>query len=552
MTLSRFATSAVAVVTSASVAALGMSPAVAAEDTHTGPKNIIYMIGDGMGYGHLALTNLYETGQSKYLVDGDFGDEELKEKDGEPVQSYEEFNRLSMATFPMGGSYDPEQAWKTHEYVTEGKITDSAAAGTAMATGVKTNNGILGMSHYGMKEENMSERAKKQGKSAGVVSSVAYSEATPAAWAAHNMDRDKLQDITKEMLGSDLDLVMAAGHPFYNNDHEKLDTPDYSFIYEDDYAKLSEGQTDWTYFESNDDFQKMAGGDVEPGTKYWGIAQVGSTLQNSRTGEAEAPYSDKLNDVVDLPTMTTGALNALGQDDDGFSVMIEGGAIDWAGHGNNPVRDIEETQDFNKAVDAAIEWVEKNSSWEDTLLIVTADHETGYLSGANEVPTDKNPEADNKFNAMVGAKEEVGRHGWYSGQHTNQLVPFFFKGAGSADIKAHAAGTDPVRGDFIDNTTVANLVFDQWWTEGATASGDESPSEEAPKPSEDEKPSEPSKTPKHDGEASSSTNFGSGVAAGMGILAAVVAALAALAQQTGLVSINPQALVHLAQKVGLR
>jgi len=92
------------------------------------------------------------------------------------------------------------------------------------------------MSHYGMKE-NMSERAKKQGKSAGVVSSVAYSEATPAAWAAHNMDRDKLQDITKEMLNSDVDLVMAAGHPFYNNDHEKLETPDYSFIYEEDYAK---------------------------------------------------------------------------------------------------------------------------------------------------------------------------------------------------------------------------------------------------------------------------------------------------------------------------
>ena len=73
------------------------------------------------------------------------------------------------------------------------------------------------------------------------------------------------------MLGSDLDLVMAAGHPFYDNDHQKLDAPDYSFMYED-----------------------------------------------------------------------------------GLSVMIEGGAIDWAGHGNNPVRDIEETQDFNKSVDAAI------------------------------------------------------------------------------------------------------------------------------------------------------------------------------------------------------
>lgn len=77
-------------------------------------------------------------------------------------------------------------------------------------------------------------------------------------------------------------------------------------------------------------------------------------MQNSRSGEAKAPYSDELNDVVDLPTMTTGDLNALGQDEDGFSIMIEGGAIDWAGHGNNPVRDIEETQDFNKSVDAAI------------------------------------------------------------------------------------------------------------------------------------------------------------------------------------------------------
>ena len=362
MTLSRFVTTTAAVVTTVSLNGLGISPAVAAVEPTRGPKNIIYMIGDGMGYGHMALTNLYETGQSKYLVDGNFGDKNLKEKDGETVQSYEEFNRLSMASFPMGGSYDPEQAWGSHEYVMQGKITDSAAAGTAMATGVKTNNGILGMSHYGMKEENLSERAKKQGKAAGVVTSVAYSEATPAAWAAHNMDRDKLQDITKEMLDGDLDLVMAAGHPFYNNDHDKLDTPDYSFIYEEDYAKLSGGQTEWNYFETNDDFKKMADGEVKPGEKYWGIAQVGSTLQNSRSGEAVAPYSDELNDVVDLPTMTTGALNALGQDEDGFSVMIEGGAIDWAGHGNNPVRDIEETQDFNKAVDAAIDWVEKNSS----------------------------------------------------------------------------------------------------------------------------------------------------------------------------------------------
>lgn len=189
MTLSRYATAALAVATSVSITCLSVSPALA-DDAHKGPKNIIYMIGDGMGYGHVALSNLYETGQSKYLVDGEFGDKNLKESEGESVQSYEDFNRLSMSTFPMGGSYNSEQAWQNHENITKGKITDSAAAGTAMATGVKTENGVLGMSHYGMKEESISERAKKQGKSAGVVSSVAYSEATPAAWAAHNMDRN--------------------------------------------------------------------------------------------------------------------------------------------------------------------------------------------------------------------------------------------------------------------------------------------------------------------------------------------------------------------------
>ena len=109
---------------------------VSAQESN-GPKNIIYMIGDGMGYNHVAYNNLYESGQSKYLVDGEFGSEDIKEQEGNSVQSYEDFNRLSQTTYSMGGSYDPEQAWASHEYVQEGNITDSAAAGTAMATGAK-------------------------------------------------------------------------------------------------------------------------------------------------------------------------------------------------------------------------------------------------------------------------------------------------------------------------------------------------------------------------------------------------------------------------------
>src|SRR5699024_5842107 len=122
-----------------------------------------------------------------------------------------------------------------------------------------------------------------------------------------------------------------------------------------------------------------------------------------------------------------GALNVLGQDDDGFSVMIEGGAIDWTGHANQSAREIEEMQDFNASVDAAIEWLDTNSNWEEIRFIVTADHKTVYLTGMNEP-------ADGKCNVMACDTSTLPTHEWYSGNHTNQVVPFFFKGAGSEDI----------------------------------------------------------------------------------------------------------------------
>ena len=111
-----------------------------------------------------------------------------------------------------------------------------------------------------------------------------------------------------------------------------------------------------------------------------------------------------------------------------------------------------------------------------------------------------------------------------------------------------------MRGDFIDNTTVANLVFNEWWTNDAAKPSEDSTTEKSPQPapSEDNKPSEPSKEPKPGKDAGSSKNFGAGVATGMGILAAVVAALAAFAQQAGLVNVNVKALIELAQRVGLR
>lgn len=426
----------------------------APEEPASGPKNIIYMIGDGMGYNHVAATNLYETGQSRYLVESDEDGSNPVQLPGDPVQVFEHFNLLSLATYQAGNSYEADRAWTDHNYINE-SYTDSAAAGTAMATGVKTANGMLGVDAAGTVLENASERAKEQGKAAGVVSSVPFSHATPAAWAAHNQSRNDYHGIASEMIDGDLDVIMGAGHPMYDNTNRPLAKANYRYISAEDYWEVSSGATDWTYVESQDEFQALADGVVEGDTQYFGLAPVASTLQQGRAGTSAAPYDVPMNNVVDLATMTTGALNVLGQYDDGFHLMVEAGAIDWTGHANDIYRNIEETQSFNAAIEAAVAWVEENSSWDETLLIVTADHETGYLSGADEDPN---------WNAMFGNVGEVPNVGWYSGNHTNQLVPFFFKGAGSEDIYARIDGTDPVRGDYIDNTLVADLTLNTWWT----------------------------------------------------------------------------------------
>lgn len=417
------------------------------------PKNIIYMVGDGMGYNHVAAANLYESGQTRYQVEGEAGSD-LSEAPGEAVQVYEghKWNQLAMTTFQHENSYEPERAWAEHDYVKE-NATDSAAAGTAMATGEKTRNGKIGVDENNTTLENTSERAKEQGKAAGVVSSVPFNHATPAAWAAHNSDRNDLNNMADEMIDSDLDVIMGAGHPFFNNDNERVSTADEDYMTAEQYERLSNGDTDFNFIEEDEDFEALANGELD-GERYFGLAQVADTLQHDRSGDSVVPYDTPQNDVVDLATMSEGALNVLNQDEDGFHLMIEGGAIDWAGHANDIARDIEEVQAFNEAVETVVTWVEENSSWDETLVIVTADHETGYLSGQAETPD---------YKALTGAAGEVPAHQYYSGNHTNMLVPVFFRGAGSEDIRKSVTGADPVRGKFIDNVTIANLTLDKWW-----------------------------------------------------------------------------------------
>ncbi|MGO1696899.1 MAG: alkaline phosphatase [Micrococcaceae bacterium] len=453
------------VLATAVVAGASLAPAYADQNGSgdTGPKNVIVMIGDGMGYNHVVNTNLYETGQSQFITEGAAG--AVAELDGDPVQSYESFNLLGMSThstssLDAGYAYDSEAAWGSFDWANN-TPTDSAAAGTAMATGTKTDNGKLNVDPEGNELTTVSEVAHETGRSAGVVASVDFNHATPSAYAVANEDRNAFPQIGHDMIEAEyLDVIMGAGHPGYDDDGAER-TPNYGKFAQADFEALSGGDTEWDYIESKSDFEALASGETTS-EKVFGLAQVASTLQQNRSGDSAGtlPGEVAFNDnVPDLPTMSAGALNVLGQNDKGFHLMIEGGAIDWTGHANQTTRNIEETQDFNAAVDTVIDWVEENSSWEDTLLVVTADHETGYLGGAEDDPD---------FTKMYGNAGELPTVGWSSPNHTNHLVPYFFKGAGSQALQNAVVGTDSVRGDYIDNTTLATLLKEDLWAEDST------------------------------------------------------------------------------------
>lgn len=449
----------------AAIALTCATPAVAAPEA-PGPKNVILLIGDGMGYNHIDAASLYEHGTTYAQVDVDPQAGTIEHLPGTASQVFQSFPvQVGMSTHSANGraEYDPTKAWADFDWIAEG-ATDSAAAGTALATGVKTNNGILGIDPEGNSVTNVAERAAELDKATGVVTSVQFSHATPAAWGAHNASRNDLHGISEEMIAGPLDVIMGAGHPYFDDDNQPIDAGRFDYLSEGAWNKLQDGQTPFTLIEDKGQFEALAAGEDLP-EQVFGLAQVASTLQQARSGESEGqlPFEVEQNDVASLATMTQGALNVLEQNDNGLFLMVEGGAIDWTGHANETTRNIEETVDFNRAVETVVDWVETESSWDETLVIVTADHETGYLDGDRSDPT---------WTPITGAKGQLPNEKWFSGNHTNQLVPVFAKGAGSELLASYATGTDPVRGAYLDNVDIARVAFESWGREDAPEAGE--------------------------------------------------------------------------------
>ena len=420
------------------------------------PLNIILMITDGCGYNCFDLASLYQYGRT-----------------GEQV--YESFPvRFAVSTHSASSvPYDPQKAWASFDFVLSDP-TDSAAAATAMATGVKTNDDTVGLDPDGNRLESIVEIAQEFGMKTGVVTSVIFSHATPASFLAHQESRYAYEDIGRQIIReSRADVIMGCGHPFFDRSGRPVEEPNFRYVGDQGtWEALVRGDAcadadrdgirdPWTVIQTGDAFRELIGGPAPK--RVFGIAPIYRTLQQEREGDDQAdPFEVPLVETVPtLSEMALAALNVLDDDPDGFFLMIEGGAVDWACEDTQTSRLIEEQISFNRTVEAVVEWIESHSRWEDTLLIVTSDHETGYITGPGSGIEPPDGDIAKTWKPLVNKGQGIvpGME-WHHEYHTNSLVPLYAKGYGSERFAALADETDPVRGLYCDNTEIGILMIE--------------------------------------------------------------------------------------------
>ena len=448
----------------AAVGALAAPAILRSTAAHAGAggpaRNVILFISDGAGFHTFTAASFFQHGHARGQVYQQF-----------PVRTLMTTYPLNTSSEPTGDSearvsYDPGKAWdlrpmegsfegpvigaeygmnfEGYHYVRQ-DFTDSAAAGTALSAGQKTYNNAINWSNTDQPMRMIGERVKSTGRALGVVSSVQVTHATPASFMCHNRSRNDHVAMGQEILETGLaDLVMGAGHPLFDNDGRYAPPSDeraFRFVGgAQAFTSLVTGETDYHFLDSKADFEALANGTLElHRDKVYGLAQVASTLQFSRGITEGWLPEDSMGGLIpttpSLETMTRGALNWLGQKENGFFLMVEGGAVDWACHGNLLGRMIEEQIDFDRSVQAAVDWVEANGGWDETLIIVTTDHGNGMIYG---------PESDDfAFQPVVNrGRGNLPEVKWHFDHHTNELVPVWAKGPGAELLQDFATAED--------------------------------------------------------------------------------------------------------------
>lgn len=317
------------------------------------PRNVIVMIGDGMGLAEI-FAGLTANGGHLFL---------------------DNFKHIGFSKTQSSDNY----------------ITDSAAGGTALSTGQKTYNGAIAVNTDTVAIKTILEMAEDKQMATGLVSTSAITHATPASYIAHRGSRGSYEDIAADFLKTDIDVFIGGGYKHFTQRADKRDLT------------------------------------LELKKKGYQVLRNMDEIAKVKSGKLAGLTADEHNEVfpkrkMDLPLSTETALNILDQNKNGFFIMIEGSQIDWGGHANNTIYIVNEMLDFDRSIGKALEFAAKDG---ETLIIVTADHETGGM-------------------AIVGGNMNSGmvKAAFTTGDHTAIMVPVFAYGPGAEDFTGIMENTD--------------------------------------------------------------------------------------------------------------
>ena len=336
-------------------------------------RDVILMIGDGMGVGHVTLAELSLSAGQRLSLD--------------------QFSYIGLVT--------------THS--NNNLVTDSAAAATAMATGLKTDNGRIAVDPDGNNLTTVLEFARSLGKSTGLVTTTRITHATPAAFASHIEERTQEYEIAVQLMESSLDVLLGGGLSYFlpEGASEGTRSDGRNLIFEAE----SRG---YRFLENRDQLLSSMG--PQPTLGLFSSDHMAFERARDITLEPN------------LTEMTRVALGILSQNPMGFFLMVEGGRIDHASHSNDLENVTGEMIAFEAAIGVALEYTTIN---DDVLLIVTADHETGGLS-VGPSPVGDNPDVF-----------------WTTFGHTGNMVPIYSEGSAGSLFSGR-----------LDNTHVGKRLFD--------------------------------------------------------------------------------------------
>jgi alkaline phosphatase len=317
------------------------------------PKNVIFLIGDGMGLAQLHAGSV---------------------KNIQPL-AIESLKHIGLVNTSSSSHF----------------TTDSGAGGTALASGVKTKNGMIGMTPDSVAVESILHLSERNELATGIVSSCAVTHATPASFVAHQINRSMYEAIAADFLKVDIDVFIGGGKKYFMNRTS------------DDRDLLKElKDKKYKVIETMPELKKVNAGKVA-GLLY----------------EDHPPAMPQRGNF--LPEATDIAIKLLSKNRKGFFLMVEGSQIDWAGHDNNAIRIADEVIDFDRAVKVALDFAKEDGN---TLVVITADHETGAMSllGGNL--------SKGEFNASFA-----------TGGHSGILVPVYAYGPGAEEFTGFMENT---------------------------------------------------------------------------------------------------------------